>query len=145
MLRVDTIQTRLRRLEEVVTELRDLAKLAHADLRGSLRSMWAVERGLQLGIEILLDIGNHILSAQYGTGSDRYQDIIEQLAGQGILDEDLHRRLRGIAGFRNILVHDYLRLDPDRVEEALATAPRDFDDFALAIRRWFEGRATKET
>ena len=142
VLRVDSIQARLRRLEEVVTELRELAKLGHVALRGSLRDMWAVERGLQLGIEILLDIGNHILSAQYGTGSDRYQDIIEQLAGQGILDEDLHRRLRGIAGFRNILVHDYLRLDPDRVEEALATAPRDFDDFALAIRRWLEGRST---
>ena len=102
--------------------------------------MWAVERGLQLGAEILLDIGNHILSAQYGTTSDRYQDIIEQLASQGILDEGLHQRLRGLAGFRNILVHDYLRLDPDRVEEALAQAPQDFDDFARAIRRWLDLR-----
>ena len=32
-------------------------------------------------------------------------------------------------------------LDPEKVEEALATAPRDFDDFALAIRRWLEGQA----
>jgi hypothetical protein len=44
------------------------------------------------------------------------------------------------AGFRNILVHDYLRLDPDRVEEALDKAPEDFDDFARVIRRWLEGR-----
>lgn len=142
VLRTDAVKARLQRLEEVVTELRELAKLDRGALRGSLRSMWAVERGLQLGIEILLDIGNHILSAQYGATSDRYQDIVEQLAGQGILDQGLHRRLRGIAGFRNILVHDYLRLDPDKVEEALATAPRDFDDFALAIRGWLEGRAT---
>lgn len=140
VLRADSVQARLRRLEEVVTELRELAKLDHAALRGSLRNMWAVERGLQLGAEILLDVGNHILSAQYGTTSDRYQDIIEQLAGQGILDEGLHQRLWGLAGFRNILVHDYLRLDPDRVEEALAQAPQDFDDFARAIRRWLEER-----
>lgn len=140
VLKADSIQARLRRLEEVVTELRELAKLDRADLRSSLRNMWAVERGLQLGAEILLDIGNHILSAQYGTTSERYQDIIEQLAGQGILDEDLHKRLWGLGGFRNILVHDYLRLDPERVEEALGTAPRDFDDFARAVRRWLEGR-----
>jgi uncharacterized protein YutE (UPF0331/DUF86 family) len=120
--------------------LRDLARLDSSALRASLRDMWAVERGLHLGAEVLFDIGNHILTSQYGTSSEGYQDIIEQLASQGILDPGLHRRLRGLAGFRNILVHDYLRLDPDRVQEALARAPEDFDDFARAIRRWLEGR-----
>jgi uncharacterized protein YutE (UPF0331/DUF86 family) len=56
------------------------------------------------------------------------------------VERGLHQRLRGLAGFRNIFVHDYLRLDPDRVQEALAKAPEDFDDFARAIRRWLEGR-----
>lgn len=138
--RVDTVQARLRRLEEVVSELRELATLDSATLRTGLRNMWAVERGLQLGAEILFDIGNHILTSQYGSSSEGYQDIVEQLARQGILIPELHQRLRGLAGFRNILVHDYLRLDPDRVEEALARAPQDFDDFARSIRRWLEGR-----
>jgi uncharacterized protein YutE (UPF0331/DUF86 family) len=138
--RADAVQARLRRLEEVVTMLRELAKLDNSSLRTSLRDMWAVERGLHLGAEILFDIGNHILTSQYGTSSEGYQDIVEQLAQQGILDPGLHQRLRGLAGFRNILVHDYLRLDPDRVQEALAKAPGDFDDFARAIRRWLEGR-----
>jgi uncharacterized protein YutE (UPF0331/DUF86 family) len=138
--RADAVQARLRRLEEVVSELRELAKLDGTALRTSLRDMWAVERGLHLGAEILFDIGNHILTSQYGTSSEGYQDIVEQLARQGILDSGLHQRLRGLAGFRNILVHDYLRLDPDRVLEALARAPEDFDDFARAIRRWLEGR-----
>jgi uncharacterized protein YutE (UPF0331/DUF86 family) len=138
--RIDAVQARLRRLEEIVAELRELRALDRAALRKSLRDMWAVERGLHLGAEVIFDIGNHILSAQYGAGAEGYGDIIEQLAHQGILEEGLHRRLRGLAGFRNILVHDYLRLDPDRVEEALDKAPEDFDDFARAIRQWIEGR-----
>jgi len=138
--RVDSIQARLRRLEEVVAELRELRALDRAALRRSLRDMWAVERGLHLGAEVVFDIGNHILSAQYGTGAEGYGDIVEQLARQGILDEPLHHRLRGLAGFRNILVHDYLRLDPNRVEEALDKAPEDFDDFARAVRRWLDGQ-----
>jgi uncharacterized protein YutE (UPF0331/DUF86 family) len=52
----------------------------------------------------------------------------------------LHRRLQGLAGFRNILVHDYIRLDPNLVEEALAKAPDDFTDFASAVRRWLDSR-----
>lgn len=98
--------------------------------------MWAVERGLQLGAEIILDVGNHILSAQYGVSPADYGDIVKQLAQQGILDQELKERLEGLAGFRNILVHDYIRLDPERVLGALAIAPRDFGDFAHAIRAW---------
>jgi uncharacterized protein YutE (UPF0331/DUF86 family) len=134
--RVDAVQERLLRLEEVVSELRELTKLD----RGVLRNMWAVERGLHLGAELLFDIGNHILSAQYGVNPRDYRDIIEQLARQGILAPALHQRLQGLAGFRNILVHDYIRLDPDRVEEALAKAPQDFSDFALAIRQLLQGQ-----
>ncbi len=138
--RAEAVQARLQRLEEVVSELRELSKLGSASLRASLRDMWAVERGLQIGAEILFDIGDHILTSQYGGSTAGYGDIVEQLARQAILEPELHQRLRGLGGFRNILVHDYLRLDPDRVEEALARAPQDFDDFARAIRRWLEGR-----
>ncbi|HEX7180636.1 MAG TPA: DUF86 domain-containing protein [Thermoanaerobaculia bacterium] len=137
--RAESVQARLRRLEEVVSELRELGKLDREALRASLRDMWAVERGLQLGAEILFDIGNHILTAQYGVSPEDYEDILEQLASQGILDTQLRQRLKGLAGFRNILVHDYLHLDQDRVLEGLARAPKDFSDFAHAIRQWLEG------
>ena len=137
--RPDAVQARLLRLEEVISELQELGRLDPGERQGQRRTMWAVERGLQLGAEILFDIGNHILSARFGVSPDDYKDIVEQLAAQGILNEELRNRLRGLAGFRNILVHDYLRLDPERVEEALTRAPRDFSDFAHAIRRWLEG------
>jgi uncharacterized protein YutE (UPF0331/DUF86 family) len=100
---------------------------------------WAVERGLQLGAEILLDIGAHILVAQYGVSPQDHEDVLEQLFQQGILSEELRARLKGLGGFRNLLVHDYLRLDPDKVAEALDRAPRDLGDFAQAIRKWLMG------
>ena len=97
---------------------------------------WAAERGLQLGAEIIFDIGNHILSAHFGVGAEDYEDIIVQLRACGVIDESVADRLQGLGGFRNILVHGYLRLLPDRVLEALATAPRDFARFAQAVRDW---------
>ncbi len=134
--RVEAIQARLGRLEEVISELEVLGQLDRSVLQRSRRDQWAVERGLQLGAEIVFDIGNHILSACFGISPEDYADILEQLALQGVLDEALRVRLRGLAGFRNLLVHDYLRLDPERVLEALAKAPHDFSDFASAVRLW---------
>jgi uncharacterized protein YutE (UPF0331/DUF86 family) len=140
VLRAESIRAKLLKLEEVVSELKDLHRLGEETFRNSRAQMWSVERGLQLGAEILLDIGTHILSAQYGISPADYKDILEQLGQQGILSKDLRKRLKGLAGFRNILVHDYIRLDPEKVLEAFHQAPEDFSDFTLAIQDWLAGR-----
>lgn len=128
------------KLEEVVSELVELRRLGEETFRNNRAQMWSVERGLQLGTEILLDIGTHILSAQYGISPADYKDILEQLGRQGILSRPLRERLKGVAGFRNILVHDYIRLDPEKVLTVFVQAPADFSDFARAIRDWLAGR-----
>jgi uncharacterized protein YutE (UPF0331/DUF86 family) len=87
-------------------------------------------------LEEIIDIGNHILSAHFGVTPQDYEDIIAQLGAHGVIDEPLRNRLKGLGGFRNILVHDYLRIDPDRVAEYLSKAPADFSEFAHAVRGW---------
>ena len=71
-----------------------------------------------------------------------YEDIIVQLAVTDVIDKPLQRRLTGLGGFRNILVHGYLRIDPARVAEYLARAPSDFSEFARAIRSWLDRTLT---
>lgn len=138
-LRPEAVQARLLRLEEVIGQLQELGRLDPDTLLRNLRDLWAAERGLQLGAEILFDIGNHILSARYGAPAESYEDILEQMLVHGILPQDLRQQLKGLGGFRNLLVHDYLRLDPQKVAEHLQRAPRDFSEFALAVRRWLDG------
>ncbi len=43
---------------------------------------------------------------------------------------------KGLGGFRNILVHGYLRVDPDRVADYLVKAPTDFSEFVRQVRDW---------
>ena len=136
VLRTDAVRERLLKLEEVISRLEELQRVDATTLRLNFRDAWTVERGLQLGAEAIFDIGNHILSGHFGVSSKDYEDIIGQLAAQQVIDEALRQRLKGLGGFRNVLVHDYLRLDLDRVAEALAKAPTDFSEFARQVRRW---------
>jgi len=135
-LRVDAVEARLLRLEAVISELTRLAGTDPDRLQANLSEMWGVERGLQLGAEILLDIGNHILVAQYGVSAQEYRDIFKRLAERKVVSQSLAERLDGLAGFRNILVHGYLDLDPERVLENLRRAPKDFSELAREIRDW---------
>jgi uncharacterized protein YutE (UPF0331/DUF86 family) len=143
-LRVDAVEIRLLRLEAVISELTRLAGTDPDLLRAKLSEMWGVERGLQLGAEILLDIGNHILVAEYGVSSQEYRDIFKRLAERKVISRSLAERLGGLAGFRNILVHDYLDLDAERVLENLRRAPKDFSELAREIRDWL-GRSGPRT
>lgn len=138
VLRTDAVRARLLKLEEVISRLEELTHPGAAAGGASFRDAWAAERGLQLAAEIVLDVGNHVLSAHFGVSAEDHEDVIAQLERCAVIDHALRGRLKGLGGFRNILVHDYLRLDPERVATHLARAPRDFSAFAAAIRRWLD-------
>lgn len=142
VLRIDVVRQRLAKLEEVITHLIELGAMDRASLRLDFRTAWAVERGLHVAAETVFDMGNHILSAHFGVVSKDYEDIVARLEEVGVIDHELRSTLKGLGGFRNLLVHEYLRLDPDRVADYLARAPREFGEVALQIRRWLEGVET---
>ena len=77
------------------------------------------ERYLHLAIECLLDIGNHVISDRGYPKPESYADIFRVLADQQILPAELLDELSGMAAFRNLLVHDYLRLDREKVYHIL--------------------------
>jgi uncharacterized protein YutE (UPF0331/DUF86 family) len=136
VLRPEAVRQRLLKLEQAISRLEELGRSDRTLLRTNFREAWAAERGLQLAAEILLDTGNHILSAHFGESARDYEDVITRLAAHAVVDEHLRARLKGLGGFRNVLVHGYLELDPDRVADHLAKAPADFSEFLRAIRAW---------
>jgi uncharacterized protein YutE (UPF0331/DUF86 family) len=77
------------------------------------------ERYLHLAIECLLDMGNHVISDRGYPKPESYADIFRILADQGVVPKDLLDELAGMAAFRNVLVHDYLRLDREKVYQIL--------------------------
>jgi uncharacterized protein YutE (UPF0331/DUF86 family) len=112
-LRPEVVYERLRKLREVVANLETLRHLPCEELAASFRNYWLAERGLQLATEILFDIGNHILAGRFDWSPSTYEEIPQKLCERKVISEELRDRLRGLGGFRNILVHDYLDVDHD--------------------------------
>ncbi len=77
------------------------------------------ERNLHLAIECLLDIGNHIIADRNYSKPESYADIFKILSDEHVISQELYNNLEGMAAFRNILVHDYLRLNRKRVYEII--------------------------
>jgi uncharacterized protein YutE (UPF0331/DUF86 family) len=136
VLKPEAVRERLLRLEDVISRLEELGGLDAPRVRENFRDAWAVERGLQLASEIVFDVGNHVLSAHFGKSAQDYEDIIAQLGAVGVISVSTREGLKGLGGFRNILVHGYLRIDLDRVIAHLHDAPARFSAFSRDVRRW---------
>jgi uncharacterized protein YutE (UPF0331/DUF86 family) len=85
------------------------------------------ERYLHLAVEAALDLANHWISDQGLPTPDANRDTFTILERAGELDPGLAERLRGWAGFRNILVHEYLDIDHAIAYRAIRSELSDLD------------------
>lgn len=91
------------------------------------------ERYLQLAIQCVLDISNHVVAdLRLNLPADN-KELFETLAAHKILPKALSAKLTSMAGFRNILVHEYLEIDRHRVYSVLKNDLGDFEKFIRAI------------
>lgn len=81
-------------------------------------------------MEIITDIGNHLLVEITGKAGTSYENIIAELGKQKLIPPALAERNIGMARFRNKLVHLYDTIEPERVYTYLQKAPKEFRAFA---------------
>ncbi len=117
-------------LDAAVRQLRRHAGRPLAEL--SLDERWAIERGLQVCIQNCLDVATHLLAAA-GRDVPDYTAAIDRLVDVGALPGDFARTFRGVAGFRNVLVHGYLDVDSGLVHRLLNERLEDFGVFARHV------------
>ncbi len=140
--REGSVMERLKKLEAVLLKLREREGLTLADYLQDTDAQWIIERGLEVGSSTMLDIGNHILAGAFQIAAEEYEEIIEKLREKGVISPALHAELRGVGGFRNILVHGYLRINPELVYAHYKKALRSFPMFIAEIERWLAGRSS---
>ena len=68
-------------------------------------------RYLHLAVEASIDLANHWIADQGLRTPDSNRDSFTVLEEAGEIDATLAERMRGWAGFRNVLVHDYIAID----------------------------------
>ena len=92
-----------------------------------------VERTLHLACECCMDTAAHIVS-RVGLREPRdNKDLFKILAENNILSEVVCKAMVKMSKFRNIVVHDYTRIDPEIVVGILRKNLSDFKKFATEV------------
>ena len=139
---IDTklIRKKLSELENNIHTLERLKVYSLIELQNNREKAWSVEHGLQLTIQIVIDTGNHILAASGEQEIEDYVDVIDKLGERDIIPQEFAQAIRGMAGFRNILIHEYGTVDIKKVYYVLQDQLDDFRKFAQYIDLYLMGQ-----
>lgn len=127
------IRKKLSELENYILTLERLKAYPIIELQKSREKLWSVEHGLQLTVQLVIDTGNHILAAIGEQEIEDYVDIIDKLGEREVIPPEFAQAIRGMAGFRNILIHEYATVDIKKVYHVLHNQLDDFRAFAKYI------------
>ncbi|MEW6752591.1 MAG: HepT-like ribonuclease domain-containing protein [Candidatus Latescibacterota bacterium] len=82
--------------------------------------------------------GRSARRADHDARVQEYRQAIEALGQVGVLPAELAERLAPLAGLRNLLVHEYLAVDPGRVYDLLVQGRADLRDFGRCIAGYLQ-------
>lgn len=132
------IIAKLGRLDEYLKYLASIQKVNKKSFLSDYHFYGLAERYLQLAIEVILDAGKLIIISGNLRRPEDNQDIFVVLRENKIISQKLVEKLTGIAGFRNILVHDYEKIDREIVYQKLQKNLSDFKNFKKEILKFLK-------
>jgi uncharacterized protein YutE (UPF0331/DUF86 family) len=133
MLDRERILAKLDDLDGYLEELRQVVPETYARYMESVEKRRACERLLQMSIECVIDVCALFVSGlRLGLPAEE-DDLIEKLEQAGLISSGMAKRLKTMKGFRNILVHEYGRIDNAIVFTMATRRLQDIDSFKNEI------------
>jgi uncharacterized protein YutE (UPF0331/DUF86 family) len=126
----------LARAGSVRSHLKRVFEKRNVDLDGFLKDIDRQESilfNIQMAVQNCIDIAAHIIS-ENGLGvPGSTTEMFYLLEKHGYLNHDLTRRMVKAVGFRNLIVHEYGKIELEQVYEIAQNDINDLNEYLKAI------------
>ena len=127
------IENKLRLLDRKLSEIKSWEINDSRKFRESSLLQNAVERGLQVAIEIIIDVSERILALEQIGPQDSSPLVIKKLEELNILADSAP--FMGMVRFRNFIVHRYEYIDTEILFDIIRNKLSLFSEFITAARK----------
>jgi uncharacterized protein YutE (UPF0331/DUF86 family) len=129
----ELVKTRAQEIRENLNKVRHYTSLPDDDFWADERNLYTIMHLLLMSIEATAALCSHILARLARRAPASYAECFEGLRGLDVLDDELADSLVQMARFRNLLVHRYWQIEPDRVLSYARENLGDFESFLAAV------------
>jgi uncharacterized protein YutE (UPF0331/DUF86 family) len=125
-------------LQQIVAEVADVEKtlsIPDDQILSDRAKLKSLKYSVIVIAEAMTGALQHILAKKHGVAVDGYSDALMKSTQHKVVDEDLLGRLRPFFVFRNMLVHQYWRVQDEAFLENLRAGLGDFREFARQLNQ----------
>lgn len=138
MLREDLIWARIGEIRESANRLMEFKSGGMEKFLATRDNYAVAEHHLRRALEAALDISRHILAKKGKRRPQEYVECFDFLGSEGIIPPEFAKKIRGMAGYRNRLVHLYWEVTSKELFELITDRLEDFEEFCKYIIGYIE-------
>lgn len=134
----ESVSGKLFRLKQVIKILEELSRSPKEQFIKEFKLNNLAMFNLLIGITVILDVGQYLLSKSAGRIAEEYKEVVRMLGEENIVPKEFADANIDMAKFRNLMVHDYDKIDEAKVYDYLQKAPDVFRQFAKYFVEFLE-------
>ncbi len=127
------IGRKLAEMDLYLSQIKEYSKISVKEYNADWKVQRIAERTLHILIELCIDIANHIISDREMRVPTTYADTFKVLIENNLISRELFDMMEKMSKFRNIIVHQYEKIDPTIVVSILHKNLKDFEKYKKAI------------
>jgi len=135
MTSLSVIENKISAARKYLKILERYKKYSKEEIKNNLDIRGAVERYLYLAAQAAIDLAEAVIAYKKFRKPTTMTEAFYILDEEGIIDAKLTEKLVGMVGFRNIVAHDYEKINYDIVYAVLHKGLKDINDFLRKIER----------
>jgi len=132
----DLVLRKLADLDQYLGQIAEYRNITAEQYREDWKTQRIIERTLQMAIEVCLDVATHIIADRGLRVPTTYAEAFEVLGEAGLLGPVMRDAMIRMSRFRNLIVHEYARVDPAMVVRIVREHLADLARFKTAVLGW---------
>ncbi len=130
----EKIAQRISEVQSAISSLEKYAKMNEAEFLNNDEKIAAAKYHLIAMIEGCVSICTHITAKELHKAPDGYTTCFKMLADNKILPEDIAGNLSKMAGFRNLLIHQYWEIENKKVYQYMNIEMENVKEYLKIVK-----------
>ena len=137
---IETIIDKLIKMREYISQLKIIKPDSYKQYTEDNITRYAVERLMQLIVDLALDINNILLSYNKKPPASDYFNSFIDLVECGVLGEVLALGIAPSTGLRNRLIHEYEAINNEVVYNSIDKVVDMYSMYMIEVNKYIQGK-----
>lgn len=129
MTNLSTIENKISAIQKYLKILEGYKKYSRKEIEENIDIRGAVERYLYLASQAVIDLAEAVISFKNFRKPSTLTESFYILNEENIISRELTEKMAGMVGFRNVIAHDYEKVNYDIVYDVLQNKLKDIKEF----------------